>query len=95
MPAGFGENYSSHVHRRRDEKLYLDPICNASRFEKVVPGFYGYRYRELGIITDTDPNTGINRSSPIFRYSSEFRYSSRSLHIHIAPWKMFKFFGGS
>ena len=50
MPAGFGENYSSHVHRR-DEKLYLDPICNASRFEKVVPGFYGYRYRELGIIT--------------------------------------------
>ena len=53
MPAGFGENYSSHVHRRRDEKLYLDPICNASRFEKVVPGFYGYRYRELGIITDT------------------------------------------
>ena len=52
MPAGFGENYSSYVHRR-DEKLYLDPICNASRFEKVVPGFYGYRYREFtkGIIT--------------------------------------------
>ena len=28
--------------------------------------------------TDPDPNTGKNRSSPIFRYSSEFRYSSYS-----------------
>ena len=26
--------------------------------------------------TDTDPNTGKNRSRPIFRYSSEFRYCS-------------------
>ena len=28
--------------------------------------------------TDTDPNTGKNRSCPIFRYSSEFRYFSCS-----------------
>ena len=30
--------------------------------------------------TDTDPNTGKNRRSPIFRYSSEFRYSSCGWH---------------
>ena len=29
----------------------------------------------MGVVsTDTDPNTGKNRRSPIFRYSSEFRY---------------------
>ena len=33
----------------------------------------------MKVNTDTDPNTGKNRSSPIFRCSSEFRYSSCSL----------------
>ena len=32
----------------------------------------------MSLITDTDPNTGKNRSTTIFRYCCEFRYSSRS-----------------
>ena len=36
------------------------------------------RINILGSSTDTDPNTGKNHSSPIFRYSSEFRYFSCS-----------------
>ena len=28
--------------------------------------------------TDTDPNNGKNRRSPIFRFSGEFRYSNCS-----------------
>ena len=36
-----------------------------------------YVTKPLHANTDTDPNTGKNRLSPIFRYSSKFRYSSR------------------
>ena len=47
--------------------------------------------------TDTDPNTGKNRGSPIFRYSSEFRYSSRSWkthHLILNPTRTMKRRGG-
>ena len=38
--------------------------------------------------TDTDPNTGKNRSSTIFRYCCEFRYLSRSWQTLIKPQKL-------
>ena len=47
-------------------------------------------HQPYSLHTDTDPNTGKNRSSPIFRYSSEFRYlgfrySSRYLYYDAVP----------
>ena len=47
------------------------------------------QFFSVKLSTDTDPNTGKNRSSPIFRYSSEFRYSSRSWQTHHSKQKVF------
>ena len=48
-----------------------------------IPGKLAYNFT-----TDTDPNTGKNRSSTIFRYCCEFRYLSRSWQTLIKPQKL-------